>query len=130
MTDPIADMLTRIRNGLPVHKETVEVPSSKMKSAIAQIMLEEGYLKGVELVEDGFNGKLVLTLKYTDDNRSVINGLKRVSKPGLRTYSGAKEMPKVLGGFGIAIVSTNQGIMTDKQAKLKNVGGEVLCYVY
>ena len=93
-------------------------------------MLEEGYLKGVELVEDGFNGKLVLTLKYTDDNRSVINGLKRVSKPGLRTYSGAKEMPKVLGGFGIAIVSTNQGIMTDKQAKLKNVGGEVLCYVY
>ena len=130
MTAPIADMLTRIRNGLTVHKETVEVPSSKMKSAIAQIMLEEGYLKGVELVEDGFNGKLVLTLKYTDDNRSVINGLKRVSKPGLRTYSGAKEMPKVLGGFGIAIVSTNQGIMTDKQAKLKNVGGEVLCYVY
>ena len=130
ITDPIADMLTRIRNGLTVHKETVEVPSSKMKSAIAQIMLEEGYLKGVELVEDGFNGKLVLTLKYTDDNRSVINGLKRVSKPGLRTYSGAKEMPKVLGGFGIAIVSTNQGIMTDKQAKLKNVGGEVLCYVY
>ena len=130
MTDPIADMLTRIRNGLTVHKETVEVPSSKMKSAIAQIMLEEGYLKGVELVEDGFNGKLVLTLKYTDDNRSVINGLKRVSKPGLRTYSGAQTMPKVLGGFGIAIVSTNQGIMTDKQAKLKNVGGEVLCYVY
>ena len=130
MTDPIADMLTRIRNGLTVHKETVEVPSSKMKSAIAQIMLEEGYLKGVELVEDGFNGKLVLTLKYTDDNRSVINGLKRVSKPGLRTYSGAKKMPKVLGGFGIAIVSTNKGIMTDKQAKLKNVGGEVLCYVY
>ena len=130
MTDPIADMLTRIRNGLTVHKETVEVPSSKMKSAIAQIMLEEGYLKGVELVEDGFNGKLVLTLKYTDDNRSVINGLKRVSKPGLRTYSGAQTMPKVLGGFGIAIVSTNQGIMTDKQAKLRNVGGEVLCYVY
>ena len=130
MTDPIADMLTRIRNGLTVHKETVEVPSSKMKSAIAQIMPEEGYLKGAELVEHAFNGKLVLTLKYTDDNRSVINGLKRVSKPGLRTYSGAKKMPKVLGGFGIAIVSTNQGIMTDKQAKLKNVGGEVLCYVY
>ena len=130
MTHPIADMLTRIRNALTVHKDTVEVPSSKMKAAIAQIMLEEGYLKGVELVEDGFNGKLVLTLKYTDDNRSVISGLKRVSKPGLRTYSGAKEMPKVLGGFGIAIVSTNQGIMTDKQAKLRNVGGEVLCYVY
>ena len=130
MTAPIADMLTRIRNALTVHKDTVEVPSSRMKAAIAQIMLEEGYLKGVELVEDGFNGKLVLTLKYTDDNRSVINGLKRVSKPGLRTYSGAENMPKVLGGFGIAIVSTNQGIMTDKQAKLKNVGGEVLCYVY
>lgn len=130
MTDPIADMLTRIRNALTVHKDAVEVPSSKMKAAIAQIMLEEGYLKGVELVEDGFNGKLVLTLKYTDDNRSVINGLKRVSKPGLRTYSGAQTMPKVLGGFGIAIVSTNQGIMTDKQAKLRNVGGEVLCYVY
>ena len=130
MTEPIADMLTRIRNGRTVHKETVEVPSSKMKSAIAQIMLEEGYLKRVELVEDGFNGKLVLTLKYTDDNRSVISGLKRVSKPGLRTYSGAKEMPKVLGGFGIAIVSPNQGIMTDKQAKAANVGGEVLCYVY
>lgn len=130
MTDPIADMLTRIRNALTVHKDTVEVPSSRMKAAIAQIMLEEGYLKGVELVEDGFNGKLVLTLKYTDDNRSVINGLKRVSKPGLRTYSGAENMPKVLGGFGIAIVSTNQGIMTDKQAKLRNVGGEVLCYVY
>ena len=130
MTDPIADMLTRIRNALTVHKDTVEVPSSRMKAAIAQIMLEDGYLKGVELVEDGFNGKLVLTLKYTDDNRSVINGLKRVSKPGLRTYSGAQTMPKVLGGFGIAIVSTNQGIMTDKQAKLRNVGGEVLCYVY
>ena len=130
MTDPIADMLTRIRNGLTVHKETVEVPSSKMKAAIAQIMLEEGYLKDVKLVEDGYNGKLVLTLKYTEDNRSVISNLKRVSKPGLRTYSGADNMPKVLGGYGIAIVSTNQGIMTDKQARQKNVGGEVLCYVY
>lgn len=130
MTDPIADMLTRIRNALTVHKETVEIPSSKMKQAIAQILLEEGYVKGVEFVEDGYNGKLLITLKYTEDNRSVISGLKRVSKPGLRTYSGAQTMPKVLGGYGIAIVSTNQGIMTDKQAKLKNVGGEVLCYVY
>ena len=130
MTDPIADMLTRIRNALTVHKETVEIPSSKMKQAIAQILLEEGYDKGVELVEDGYNGKLLITLKYTDDNRSVISGLQRISKPGLRTYSGAQTMPKVLGGFGIAIVSTNQGIMTDKQAKLKNVGGEVLCYIY
>lgn len=130
MTDPIADMLTRIRNALTVHKETVEVPSSKMKAAIAQIMLEEGYLKDVKLVEDGYNGKLVLTLKYTEDNRSVISELKRVSKPGLRTYSGAEKLPKVLGGYGIAIVSTNQGIMTDKNARLKNVGGEVLCTIY
>ncbi len=129
MTDPIADMLTRIRNALMVKKETVEIPASKMKSEIARILLEEGYVANVEKVEDGYNGKLVLTLKYAD-GRSVIGGLERVSKPGLRTYSGAQEMPKVMGGFGIAIVSTNQGIMTDKQAKKLNVGGEVLCYVY
>lgn len=130
MTDPIADMLTRIRNALTVKKETVEIPSSNMKKAIADIMLSEGYVKDVKLEEDGYNGKLVLTLKYTDNNQSVIGGLKRVSKPGLRTYSGAQKMPKVLGGFGIAIVSTNKGIMTDKQAKAQNVGGEVLCYVW
>ena len=129
MTDPIADMLTRIRNALTVRKETVEIPASKMKKEIARILLEEGYVSGVEFVEDGYNGKLVLTLKYAD-GRSVIGGLKRVSKPGLRTYSGAADMPKVLGGFGIAIVSTNQGIMTEKQAKRQNVGGEVLCYVW
>lgn len=129
MTDPIADMLTRVRNALTAHKETVEVPASNMKKELARIMLEEGYLKGVELIEDGYNGKLLLTLKYVD-GRSVIGGLKRVSKPGLRTYSGAAEMPKVLGGFGIAIVSTNKGIMTDKQAKAQNVGGEVLCYIW
>lgn len=130
MTDPIADMLTRIRNALVTRKETVEIPASNMKKAIADIMLAEGYVKDVKLVEDGFNGKLVLTLKYTENNQSVIGGLKRVSKPGLRTYSGAAEMPKVLGGFGIAIVSTNKGIMTDKQAKAQNVGGEVLCYIW
>ena len=129
MTDPIADMLTRIRNALTVRKETVEIPASKMKTEIARILLEEGYVNGVEHVEDGYNGKIVLTLKYAD-GRSVIGGLKRVSKPGLRTYSGAQAMPKVLGGFGIAIVSTNRGIMTDKQAKAANVGGEVLCYVW
>lgn len=129
MTDPIADMLTRIRNALTVHKETVEVPSSKTKKELARIMLEEGYLKNVELIEDGYNGKLLLTLKYVE-GRSVIGGLKRVSKPGLRTYSGAAEMPKVLGGYGIAIVSTNKGIMTDKQARQANAGGEVLCYVW
>ncbi len=130
MTDPIADMLTRIRNALMVKKETVEIPASNMKRSIAKILLDEGYVKNVEEVEDGFNGKLVVTLKYTDDHRSVISGLERVSKPGLRSYSGAQTMPKVLGGFGIAIVSTNKGVMTDKQAKKANVGGEVLCYVY
>ena len=130
MTDPIADMLTRIRNALMVKKETVEIPSSNMKKAIANILLEEGYVKGVRFKEDGYNGVLVLTLKYTDKNQSVISGLERASKPGLRKYSGAANMPKVLGGYGIAIVSTNKGIMTDKQAKAQNVGGEVLCYVY
>lgn len=130
MTDPIADMLTRIRNALVTRKETVEIPSSNMKKAIADIMLSEGYVKDVKTVDDGYNGKLVVTLKYTENNQSVISGLKRVSKPGLRTYRGAAEMPKVLGGFGIAIVSTNKGIMTDKQAKAANVGGEVLCYIW
>ena len=129
MTDPIADMLTRIRNALVTKKETVEIPSSNMKKAIADILLAEGYVKDVKMVEDGYNGKIVLTLKYTETNQSVIGGLKRVSKPGLRTYSGAATMPKVLGGFGIAIVSTNKGVMTDKQAKAQNVGGEVLCYI-
>ena len=130
MTDPIADMLTRIRNALMVRKETVEIPASNMKKAIADILLKEGYVKDVQTVEDGYNGKIVITLKYTDNKTSVIEGLKRVSKPGLRTYSGAKEMPKVLGGYGIAIVSTSRGIMTDKQAKAQDVGGEVLCYVW
>ena len=130
MTDPIADMLTRIRNALMVKKETVDIPSSNMKKAIADILLKEGYVKDVRFEEDGYNGKLVLTLKYTDKHQSVISGLERVSKPGLRTYSGAANMPKVLGGFGIAIISTNKGIMTDKKAKAQNVGGEVLCYVY
>ena len=128
MTEPIADMLTRIRNALMVKKETVEIPASNMKRAIAKILLEEGYVSDVKEVEDGYNGKLLLTLKYTADNKSVISGLERVSKPGLRSYSGAKVMPKVLGGFGIAIVSTNKGIMTDKQANKANVGGQVLCY--
>ncbi len=130
MTDPIADMLTRIRNALMVKKETVEIPASNMKKAIAQILLDEGYVKDVKLVEDGYNGKIVVTLKYAEGRKSVIGGLQRVSKPGLRTYSGAQDMPKVLGGYGIAIVSTSKGIMTDKQAKAANVGGEVLCYVW
>ncbi len=130
MTDPIADMLTRIRNALMVKKETVEIPASNMKKAIADILLKEGYVKDVVLAEDGYNGKLVITLKYTDTHQSVIGGLQRVSKPGLRAYSGAADMPKVLGGFGIAIVSTSKGIMTDKQAKAQGVGGEILCYVW
>ena len=130
MTDPIADMLTRIRNALMVKKETVEIPVSNMKKAIADILLKEGYIKDVKVEGEGYKANLVVTLKYTENRQSVIGGLKRVSSPGLRTYSGAQNMPKVLGGYGIAIVSTNKGIMTDKQAKAANVGGEVLCYVW
>ncbi len=130
MTDPIADMLTRIRNALMVNKEVVEVPSSKMKKAIADIMLEEGYVSDVKLVEDGLSGKLVITLKYFGKRQPVINGLQRISKPGLRTYAGVENMPKVMDGLGVAILSTNKGVMTDKQAKAANVGGEVLCYIW
>ena len=129
MTDPIADMLTRIRNAITAKKETVEIPASNMKKAIADILLSEGYVKDVKLVEDGYNGKIAVTLKYSD-KKSVINGLQRVSKPGLRSYSGVEDMPKVLGGLGTVILSTNQGILTGKQAKAQGVGGEVLCYVW
>ena len=130
MTDPIADMLTRVRNALMVNKETVEIPSSNMKKAIADIMLAEGFVSDVKLVEDGYNGKLVITLKYAGRRQPVINGLKRVSKPGLRTYAGVENMPQVMNGMGIAVISTNKGIMTDKLAKAANVGGEVLCYIW
>ena len=130
MTDPIADMLTRIRNALMVNKETVEIPSSNMKKAIADIMLAEGFVSDVKLVEDGYNGKLVVTLKYAAKKQPVINGLKRVSKTGLRTYAGVENMPTVMNGMGVAVISTNKGIMTDKQAKAANVGGEVLCYIW
>ena len=130
MTEPIADMLTRIRNAITAKHETVEVPASNMKKAIANILLEEGYVKNVEYVDDGLSGKIVITLKYAEGNKSVISGLKRVSKPGLRKYAGADNMPKVLGGLGTAIVSTSKGIMTDKQAKAANVGGEMLCFVW
>jgi len=130
MTDPIADMLTRIRNALAVNKESVEIPSSNMKKAIADIMLQEGYVSDVKLEDDGFNGKLVLTLKYAGKNKSVINSLKRVSRPGLRVYASVEDMPKVMDGLGIAIISTNKGVMTNKQAKAANVGGEVLCYIW
>ena len=129
MTDPIADMLTRIRNAITAKKETVEIPASNMKKAIADILLSEGYVKDVKVVEDGYNGTIVVSLKYSD-KKSVISGLKRISKPGLRTYSGVEDMPKVLGGLGTVILSTNKGILTGKQAKAANVGGEVLCYVW
>ena len=125
MTDPIADMLTRIRNAITAKHEKVEVPGSNMKKAIANILLSEGYVKNVEFVDDGLSGKIVIELKYAEGSKSVISGLKRVSKPGLRSYSGAEKMPK-----GTAIVSTSKGIMTDKQAKAANVGGEVLCFVW
>ena len=127
MTDP---MLTRVRNALAVNKETVEIPSSNMKKAIADIMLKEGYVEGVKLVEDGYSGKIVLTLKYVGKKKSVINALQRVSRPGLRVYANVENMPKVMDGLGIAIISTNKGVMTDKQAKAANVGGEVLCYIW
>ena len=130
MTDPIADMLTRIRNAIMVNKDTVEVPSSNMKKAIADILLEEGYISDLKLVEDGYSGKLLITLKSVGKKQSVMNGLKRISKPGLRSYSGVEDMPKVLDGLGIAILSTNKGIMTDRKAKAANVGGEVLCYIW
>ena len=129
MTDPIADMLTRIRNAQTAKHEKVEIPSSKMKKAIAEILLDEGYVASVKFVEEGYDGKLVIGLKYDAERRPVITGLKRVSKPGLRADAGVEDMPRVLGGLGTAILSTSKGIMTDKQAKAANVGGEVLCYV-
>ena len=129
MTDPIADMLTRIRNAITAKKESVEIPASNMKKAIAEILLSEGYVKDVQLVEDGYNGKIAITLKY-NEKKSVISGLQRASKPGLRAYAGVTDMPKVLGGLGTVILSTNKGILTGKQAKAQNVGGEVLCYVW
>ncbi len=131
ITDPIADMLTRIRNANMAKHDTVDIPSSKMKDAIAKILLDEGFIKGYELKEEGVKKTLHVTLKYgADKNEKVIHGLSRISKPGLRVYAGAEDMPKVLGGLGIAIVSTNEGILTDKEARAKNVGGEVLAYVW
>ena len=129
MTDPIADMLTRIRNAITASKESVEIPASKAKKAIAEILLSEGYVKDVQFVEDNYNGKIVVTLKYSD-KKSVISGLQRASKPGLRFYAGVTDMPKVLGGLGTVILSTNKGILTGKQAKAANVCGDVLCNVW
>ena len=131
VSDPIADMLTRIRNANAAKHDTVDVPSSKMKLAIANILVDEGYIAKYELVDEGAFQTIRITLKYgADKNDKVISGLKRISKPGLRVYAGAEELPKVLGGLGIAIISTNKGVMTDKEARKQNVGGEVLAYVW
>ncbi|MCM1210046.1 MAG: 30S ribosomal protein S8 [Blautia sp.] len=131
MSDPIADMLTRIRNANTAKHDTVDIPSSKMKLAIAQILLDEGYIKKFDIIEDGNFKTIHITLKYGEDkNEKIISGLKRISKPGLRVYAGKEDMPKVLGGLGIAIVSTNQGVITDKKARELQVGGEVLAYVW
>ena len=131
MSDPIADMLTRIRNANTAKHDTVDVPSSKMKLAIAQILLDEGYIKKFEVIEDGVFKTIHITLKYgADKNDKIITGLKRISKPGLRIYAGKDELPKVLGGLGVAIVSTNQGVITDKKARELGVGGEVLAFVW
>ena len=131
MTDPIADMQTRIRNANTAKHDTVDVPASKIKTEIARILLDEGYIKAYEIVEDGVVNTIKITLKYgADKNQKVISGLKRISKPGLRVYAGVENMPKVLGGLGIAIISTNKGIVTDKEARAMNVGGEVLAFVW
>ncbi len=130
MTDPIADMLTRIRNASSAKHAKVTIPSSNVKKAIAGILMEEGYIKEVQLIEDDKQGLIEITLKYSEDNTKVISGIKRISKPGLRIYASKDEIPKVLNGLGIAIISTSKGIMTDKNARKTNVGGEVLCYVW
>ena len=130
ITDPIADMLTRIRNANNAKHDTVDIPASNMKQAIAQILLDEGYIKAFQIVEDGTQGVIRITLKYLAGKEKVITGLRRVSKPGLRVYAGADELPRVLKGLGIAIISTSKGVMTDKAARANHVGGEVLAFVW
>ena len=131
MTDPIADMLTRIRNANTSKHDTVDVPASKMKNAIAEILFKEGFISKYEIIEDGNFKNIRITLKYgKDKNEKIITGLKRISKPGLRVYAGKEDLPRVLGGLGIAIISTNQGVVTDKEVRKLNVGGEVLAYIW
>ena len=130
INDPIADMLTRIRNGLIARHDTVTIPASNMKKAIAKILLDEGYIKSVDFIDDGLQGQIKVTLKYAQGKESVIRGLKRISKPGLRVYAKNDEIPKVLGGLGIAIISTSKGVMTDKAARNAGIGGEVLAYIW
>ena len=130
ISDVIADMLTRIRNANNAKHDTVDVPASNMKKSIADILLSEGYIKSYQIVEDGKQGIIRVTLKYVGNKQKVIHGLRRVSKPGLRIYSNCEDMPKVMNGLGIAIVSTSKGVMTDKKARLANVGGEILAFVW
>ena len=130
ITDPIADMLTRIRNANNQRHVSVDIPASNMKKAIAKILLEEGYVKNVEYLDDATQGVIRITLKYAENKQKVITGLKRVSKPGLRIYASCEELPRVLKGLGIAIISTSKGIMTDKEARRNNVGGEVLAFIW
>ena len=130
MTDPIADMLTRIRNANVVKHETVDVPASNMKKELARILLEEGFIRGYDVIEDGKQGIIRIQLKYGQTGERVISGIKRISKPGMRVYADKHEVPRVLNGLGISIISTSKGILTDKQARKENVGGEVICYVW
>jgi len=130
MTDPIADFLTRIRNANSVNHEKVEIPASRLKRTMAQILKDEGMIKDFEYVEDGRQGLLCVHLKYGPNKQKVITGLKRISRPGLRVYAKKDEVPRILGGLGLAIISTSQGVMTDKQARKRGLGGEVLCYVW
>jgi small subunit ribosomal protein S8 len=130
MTDPIADMLTRIRNGNNAKHDSVDIPASNIKREVAQILLDEGFIKGFDVIEDGKQGIIRMELKYGNHNEKVISGIKRISKPGLRVYVKSDEIPRVLGGLGIAILSTSKGIMTDKDARKEGIGGEVVCYVW
>ena len=130
ITDPIADMLTRIRNANSAKHETVEVPASNMKKEISQIFVDEGYIKSYEVIEDGKQGMIKITLKYGDKKAKVLQGLQRISKPGLRVYASCEELPKVMRGLGVAIISTSKGIMTDKAARKANIGGEVLAFIW
>jgi len=130
ITDPIADMLTRIRNANSARHLSVDIPASNLKKSIAEILLEEGYIKNYQIIDDGKQGIIRVSLKYAENKQRVISGIKRISKPGLRVYAGKDELPRVLRGLGIAIVSTSKGVMTDKKARKENVGGEILAYIW
>jgi small subunit ribosomal protein S8 len=130
MTDPVADMLTRIRNANTVGHSSVDIPASKMKKSIAEILMQEGYIKGFNIINDGKQGIIRVQMKYGADKEKVISGLKKISKPGLKVYAKSDEVPRVLGGLGIAIISTSSGILSDKEARKLGVGGEVICYVW